>query len=250
MKIIAGNWKMNGSLAMLRDMYAAIADVKTNNIVVLCPPFTLLNVRHMDGVECPKHLIIGAQDISEHDGGTFTGDISAKMVAESGAKYVIVGHSERRANHGETSELVAKKAVKAIENKLMPIICVGENAAQRESGSAFDVVGEMVRKSIPNIDSEIIVAYEPVWAISAGKIETGKNDRTATTRDIAEMHVFIADILKEIGRAGTKILYGGSVKGSNAAEIMAIPNVDGALVGGASLKASDFVATVLAADIN
>jgi triosephosphate isomerase len=237
-KIIAGNWKMNGTKEQLREMHSVLNNINTQNTVILCPPFTLLNLYSS------TNFAFGAQDCSMFDNGTYTGDISAKMVAEAGSKYVIVGHSDRRANHGETNETTALKAIKAIENNLIPIICFGENSAQYESGQSFEVVDDQVRKSIPNMPGEIIIAYEPVWAISAGKVVTGKDDRVATVEYISKMHNFIAGILSDIGRAGTAILYGGSVKGSNAAEIMSIGNVDGVLVGGASLKPEDFVAII------
>ncbi|GHT59240.1 triosephosphate isomerase [Bacteroidia bacterium] len=231
-KIIAGNWKMNGTRQELIDMFDALENLPTNNTVILCPPYTLLNMT------TPKNFSFGAQDCSTHDNGAHTGDISAKMIADTGAKYVIVGHSERRQDHNETSELIAAKAVKAIENKLIPIICVGETLAEYESGKAFDVVEDQMHKSIPAVKGEIIVAYEPVWAIGTGKV--------ATLLDIEKMHEHIASVLGKIGRDETAILYGGSVKPGNAAEIMNVPNVGGVLVGGASLKVDDFVPIIQA----
>ncbi|MCL2538552.1 MAG: triose-phosphate isomerase [Alphaproteobacteria bacterium] len=228
-KIIAGNWKMNGSAAALDIMIGALGDVKTDATIIICPPFPYLVVASSASVA------IGAQDVSTHASGAYTGEVSAKMIAETGAKYVIVGHSERRQYHGETNAIVAAKAARALENNLIPIICVGETKGEKEAGRAFDIVGAQIRESIPgDASGEIVIAYEPVWAIGTGLVPT--------MDDIREMHAHIANIVGE----SVPILYGGSVKGSNAAEIMGIAHVGGVLVGGASLTPADFLPIVKA----
>lgn len=227
MKIIAGNWKMNGSKALLENMLTALETLDTNNKVILCVPFTMLNSGN-------EKVSIGAQDISEHEQGAFTGEVSGTQIAETGAKYVIVGHSERRAYHNETNDTVRNKAKMAIQNGLTPIICVGETMEEKQAGKAMAIIESGVRESIPtDIEGKVIVAYEPRWAIGAGI--------TPTNEEIAEAHNLIAKILTDMGLDGTPILYGASVKGNNAAEIMSIQNVDGVLVGGASLKPDDFI---------
>lgn len=227
MKVIAGNWKMNGTRNGLKDMVAALQNVETENKVILCVPFTML------GVESGK-TSLGSQDVSTHDHGAYTGEVSAQMVADTGAKYVIVGHSERRQYHNETNDIVRQKVEAALSAGLTPIVCVGETMDEKQAGKTMEIIESGVRESIPNnIDKDIIVAYEPRWAIGAGL--------TPTTEEIAEAHKLIADTLTSMGLAGTPVLYGASVKGSNAAEIMSIPNVDGVLVGGASLKPDDFI---------
>lgn len=227
MKVIAGNWKMNGTRNGLKDMVAALQNVETENKVILCVPFTML------GVESGK-TSLGSQDVSTHDHGAYTGEVSAQMVADTGAKYVIVGHSERRQYHNETNDIVRQKVEAALSAGLTPIVCVGETMDEKQAGKTMEIIESGVRESIPNnIDKDIIVAYEPRWAIGAGL--------TPTTEEIAEAHKLIADTLTSMGLAGTPVLYGASVKGSNAAEIISIPNVDGVLVGGASLKPDDFI---------
>jgi triosephosphate isomerase len=227
MKIIAGNWKMNGSRADLAAMVAALDDVKTENAVVVCVPFTML------GAGSDK-ASVGAQDVSVHDQGAFTGEVSARMLVEAGAKYVIVGHSERRQYHNESNGIVRQKAAAALASGLIPIICVGETMEEKKAGKTFDVIESGVRESIPSdVATDIIVAYEPRWAIGAGL--------TPTAAEIAEAHTLIAKTLDSMGLGGTPVLYGASVKGANAREIMSIPNVGGVLVGGASLKPCDFI---------
>lgn len=226
-KIIAGNWKMNGSATALGQMLDALRDLKTENQVIICPPFTLLGASGLSTVA------FGAQDCSAFASGAYTGEISSKMIAEAGAKFVIVGHSERRQYHAETNKIVADKAVQAIDAGLTPIICVGETLAQKESGQTLEIIESQVRESIPSTSEKIIVAYEPVWAIGTGLVPT--------MDDIKNVHAHIAGVLESMGFGGTAILYGGSVKGSNAAQIMAIENVGGVLVGGAALKPDDFL---------
>jgi len=242
--LIAGNWKMNGLADSVSEIQSVIdsfsGSVPANRDVLICPPFTLIAAyasKFDDGA-----IQIGGQDCHDAESGAHTGDISAEMLADAGAAFVIVGHSERRANHGETSETVKTKANAALRAGLTPIICVGESQAQRKAGEAAKIVEEQLSGSLPDGRGseagggpEIVVAYEPVWAIGTGL--------TPTLDDIAEMH---AKIRNQIG-AGVRILYGGSVKPANAKEILAIENVNGALVGGASLKAADFAPIVEAA---
>lgn len=233
MKIIAGNWKMNGSIKELETMISDLNSIQTQNTVIICPPFTMLN-KGSDKVS------IGAQDISAHDAGAFTGEVSGKMLSESGVKYAIVGHSERRMYHSETNEIVAKKASNAIENNIIPIICIGETISEKEDGKTLEIIESGLRGSIPTGASKdnIIIAYEPRWAIGAGL--------TPTSDEIALAHDLIAKILESMNLAGAPILYGASVNGDNALEIMSISNVDGVLVGGAALKSEKFIPIIKA----
>jgi triosephosphate isomerase len=240
-KLVAGNWKMHGSLAQLTELDAVAAAARANPQVdvAICPPFTLIAAAAARG-----YVTIGAQDVHPKDKGAHTGDVSAAMLKEAGAALVIVGHSERRTDHGETSELVRAKAEAVIGTGLVAIICIGETESERLAGQAIQVVEEQLAGSVPSaVDAaSLVVAYEPVWAIGTG--------RTPTTHDVAEMHAAIRAKLRALlgGAADhVRILYGGSVKASNAAELMAVPNVDGALVGGASLTAEDFVPIIKAA---
>ena len=227
MKIIAGNWKMNGTKQNLEKMIQDLSNVETNNKIILCVPFTMLCT------ESGK-IGLGAQDISKHTHGAYTGEISAQMVAATGAKYVIIGHSECRQYHGDTNSTVRAKAELAIANGLIPIICVGETMDEKQAGKTMEIIESGVRESVPSdISTPIIIAYEPRWAIGAGL--------TPTSTEIADAHTLIANTLTDMGLDGTPILYGASVKGTNAAEIMSIPNVGGVLVGGASLKSDDFI---------
>ena len=230
MKIIAGNWKMNGTRADLDTMIGAISKVKTENRVILCVPFTLLRA----GVE---NVAIGAQDISAHAKGAYTGEVSGAMLREAGAKYVIVGHSERRMYHDETNDIVRQKVQMALESGLTPIVCVGETMEEKRAGKTFDVIESMVRESLPtDVHDDIVIAYEPRWAIGAGI--------TPTTQEIADAHKVIADTLSYMGLDGTPILYGASVNPLNVGDIVAIRNVGGVLVGGASLKPQEFVTII------
>ena len=241
-KLIAGNWKMNGSISSLSEV-DAVADAQANHSevdVAICPPATLIAA----AVARQPALIIGAQDCHGALSGAHTGCLSASMLVETGARAVIVGHSERRTDQYETDADVRAKAIAAIAQKLITIICVGESEAQRDAGEAIIVVEAQLTGSIP-VEAEsalMVIAYEPVWAIGTG--------RTPSVADVAEMHGAIRlKLIALLGARGdaVRILYGGSVKPGNAAELMAIPNVDGALVGGASLKASDFVPIIAAA---
>ena len=237
--LVAGNWKMNGLRASLGEIAAMAegydATLRGRIDMLVCPPFPLLAA----AVEAARDtgIAIGAQDCHEKASGAHTGDVSAEMIADAGAAYVIVGHSERRADHGETDAVVRAKAQAAHRAGLVAIVCVGETRGQREAGRTLDVVAGQLAGSIPEgaTAANLVVAYEPVWAIGTGL--------TPTTADVAEVHAMIR---RELGRrmseaAGVRLLYGGSVKPSNAAELMAVADVDGALVGGASLTAKDFL---------
>lgn len=236
--MVAGNWKMNG-LKESHEQLDALSDLLTTGSdadcdVLLCPPFTLVA---SFAATSSTRILIGGQDCHTAVSGAHTGDISAQMLADSGASHVIVGHSERRADHGESSELVADKASAALAAGLTAIVCVGETEVERDNGKTLDVVLSQVKASIPaEADADaVVVAYEPVWAIGTG--------RTPTTNDVSEVHLAIRKALVErFGDAGNAvaILYGGSVKPANASELMSVENVNGALVGGASLKATDF----------
>ena len=239
--LVAGNWKMNGSRASLGEIAAMRRAVDAGEAgaaeVAVCPPATLLGAAAaiLEG----GGLNLGAQDCAAADSGAYTGDISAPMLRDAGASYVIVGHSERRAGHGESDAAVRAKAEATHRAGLAAILCVGETRAEREGGRAIEVVSGQLRGSLPGkaTPADLVVAYEPVWAIGTGL--------TPTPADVADMHGAIRALLGEIyGEAGARmrILYGGSVKPANARELLGLPNVDGALVGGASLKAADFMA--------
>lgn len=210
--------------------------------IVVCPPFTLID-RAVERVR-DSHLAIGAQDCHAQQSGAHTGDVSAEMLADVGARYVILGHSERRVSHGEDDEIVLAKAVAAHRAGLIAIVCVGETRHERDEGRAIEVVGGQLRESVPKgaTSANLVIAYEPVWAIGTGLVPTNEQ--------IEEVHAAIRQMLEErLGDDGhsVRILYGGSVKPSNAAAIFALRNVDGALVGGASLKASEFAGIISAA---
>jgi len=238
--LIAGNWKMNGLAASLAEAHAvAVGAARAKARVAICPPAVLIH--RMAEVLEDSNVIVGAQDAHAEDSGAFTGDVSAEMLADAGARLVILGHSERREGYRETDELVAKKVLAALRWGLEPVVCVGETLDQRKAGEALAVVTKRVMGSLPGElkDQRFAVAYEPVWAIGTGL--------TPTTPEIEEMHRAIRAILSEMfGPQGeaVPILYGGSVKPSNAAEILHAAEVGGALVGGASLKAADFLAII------
>ena len=243
--IIAGNWKMNKTVAealdLVRSLKIELANVKEVDIVV-CPPFTALC--EVSKAIIDSNIRLGAQNMSENKVGAHTGEIAAVMLKEFSVRYVILGHSERRAYHGETDDMVAAKVRGALRAGLEPIICVGESLADRRGGWTLEVVDRQLRGSAPGElqGQAFTVAYEPVWAIGTGL--------TPTVPEIEEVHAAIRTVLtRSLGDAGeaAAILYGGSVKRSNAAEILAIPEVGGALVGGASLTAEDFLAIVRAA---
>ena len=241
-KLAAGNWKMNGTAASLAEVQALIAAHPAPGCeMLLCPPATL--IAQANWAARGSVLALGGQDCHAKASGAHTGDISAAMLKDAGAAYVILGHSERRADHGETDALVHAKAEAAVAAGLVPVVCVGETEAQRDAGETLAVIGAQLDGSVPaaSTAATLVLAYEPVWAIGTG--------RTPTLEQIAEVHAFLRDRLTaRIGAeaAGVRLLYGGSVKPANAGEIFAVPHVDGALVGGASLKAADFGAIVAA----
>lgn len=241
-KLVAGNWKMNGSLAALAelDAIAAAAAAHPGLDVAICPPFPLIQA----AVQRQPALPIGAQDCHTGTSGAHTGDVAAALIADVGGRYAIVGHSERRADHGEDDALVRAKAEAAIAAGLVAIVCVGETEAERDAGRAVAVVEGQLDGSVPpaGTGATLVVAYEPVWAIGTG--------RTPSAGDVGEMHGAIRARLQTLlGGEGAKvrILYGGSVKPANAAELMAVADVDGALVGGASLTAEQFVPIIAGA---
>ena len=239
--IVAGNWKMNKTVAealvLVGDLKNELANIKEVDIVV-CPPFTALC--KVAKALRDSNIRLGAQDMSEHNAGAYTGEIAAEMLKELSVRYVILGHSERRQYHKESDELISKKARAAHAAALKPIVCVGETIAEREAGQMEKVLETQVRGSLTGFSKqqvlETIIAYEPVWAIGTGK--------TATTAQAQEAHAFIRGLLVKLFDEATarrvRIQYGGSVKPSNARELMSQPDVDGALVGGASLEARSF----------
>jgi triosephosphate isomerase len=241
-KLAAGNWKMNGTAASLAEVQALIAAHPAPGCeMLLCPPATL--IAQANWAARGSVLALGGQDCHAKASGAHTGDISAAMLKDAGAAYVILGHSERRADHGETDAQVHAKAEAAVAAGLVPVVCLGETEAQRDAGDTLAVIGAQLDGSVPaaSTAATLVLAYEPVWAIGTG--------RTPTLDQIAEVHAFLRDRLTaRIGAeaAGVRLLYGGSVKPANATEIFAVPHVDGALVGGASLKAADFGAIVAA----
>lgn len=235
-KLAAGNWKMNGLRADLLEARAlARAFPSPDCGILLCPPATLISA--MAEAVRNTAIMVGGQDCHARANGAHTGDISAQMLADAGARHVILGHSERRADHGESSGDVAAKALAAHAAGLVTIICVGETEAERDAGKTLDVVLGQLRNSLPekSTAANTVIAYEPVWAIGTG--------RTPTREQISEVHDALRGAVPD---AAMSLLYGGSVKPGNAAEIFAIGNVDGALVGGASLKAEDFGAIITA----
>ena len=239
--LIAGNWKMNGlksSLIEFEAMLAGASDLAAKADLLVCPPATLI-AGFAERARGSKTLAVGAQDCHPKASGANTGDISAEMLADAGARAIIVGHSERRADHGETDAVVREKAEAAWRAGLIAIVCIGETQAQRDAGQTLDICGGQLAGSLPDgaTAANLVVAYEPVWAIGTGL--------TPTAKDVEQVHAFIRGVLTDRFKAEggkMRILYGGSVKPSNAAELMAVANVNGALVGGASLKAADFLA--------
>jgi triosephosphate isomerase (TIM) len=240
--LVAGNWKMNGTTHMLREprlLAAMLKDVKLRCDVLVCPPATIL--RRVKSVLKGSKIRVGGQDCHSKQSGAHTGDISADMLKDAGASMVIVGHSERRTNHGETSAVVAGKAKACQDAGLIAIICIGETLDERKAGKTLDVLTKQIKESVPESSSALntVIAYEPVWAIGTGL--------TPTTQEVAEAHTHLRKEIEAIlgtdGQA-VRLLYGGSVKPSNAVELMSAPNVNGALVGGASLKAADFIGII------
>ncbi len=238
--LIAGNWKMNGSVEMAKSLASAISGgvrdhgaLLEKNDFLVCP--TDLHISTVSPLL--KNISLGAQDCSPFEVGAFTGDVSAQMLNDMGCSHVILGHSERRQYYAESNMMIKQKAVMANENSLITIICVGETEEEREQGVQNDVVSKQLSESIPDSANaeNTVIAYEPVWAIGTGKV--------ATIEDITSMHEHIRRTLatRFSDSRGMRILYGGSVKPANAAEIFAVENVNGALIGGASLKAEDFI---------
>lgn len=242
--LVVGNWKMNGTKQSVADLIngllAAWQGVHRAEVGV-CAPFVHLHQVARQLAE--SNIALGAQDVSQHENGAYTGDISATMLSDMFCHFVIVGHSERRQYHQESSELVAKKFVAAVEQKLTPILCVGETLQQRDADQTLPVIEKQLQAVLNTVDSAImnraVVAYEPIWAIGTG--------RTATPEQAEEVHAFIRQQLGSEGN-DTRILYGGSVKPTNARELFQQPNIDGGLVGGASLVAEDFVSICRAAE--
>lgn len=242
--LIAGNWKMNGTHQGAVALATAIAKAPPPVAeLALCPPF--IHIAAVKVALGQSNVALGAQDVTFRADGAYTGDISAAMLADAGCKYVIVGHSERREHHKESDQLVASKASVAIDSGIIPIICVGETLAQREAGQTQQVVEAQIAGSVPAnaTGQNVVIAYEPVWAIGTGL--------TATNAQIAEVHGQIRGLLEKRLAAGgdLRIIYGGSVKPENASDILLLEDVDGALVGGASLKADSFLAIANSAKV-
>lgn len=242
-KLAAGNWKMNGTGAALAELSALARTIGTPGCdVLICPPATLLHRAAQTAQG--SAIAIGGQDCHTAQNGAHTGDISAAMLADAGASHVILGHSERRADHGEIDAQVRIKAQAAISAGLIAIVCVGETLAQRDAGDTLDVIGTQLAGSVPDAvtGATLVIAYEPVWAIGTGKVPT--------LEQIGEVHGFMrAQLTNRFGMqtgGAVRLLYGGSVKPANAGDIFAVGDVDGALVGGASLKAADFAPIVAA----
>ena len=238
-RLVAGNWKMNGSLAANRDLLDGLVSVPGTEVAV-CVPYPYL----AQAQQRPTGVALGAQDVSEYGAGAYTGEVSAAMLADFGCRYAIVGHSERRALFGEDDATAGRKAAAALRSGLVPIVCVGETLAERDDGRVMEVIGRQLAavREVLGVAAmgEIVLAYEPVWAIGTG--------RSASVAQVAEVHAAIRAWLKAHGVAGgVRILYGGSVKPDNAAAIFAVADVDGGLIGGASLVAADFMAICRAA---
>lgn len=243
-KLAAGNWKMNGTSGALDELRAIAATKATQTDLLICPPATLIS-RAADAASGTA-LAIGGQDCHANTSGAHTGDTAAAMLADAGASHVITGHSERRTDHGESDADIAAKTSAAWAAGLTAVVCLGESLTQREAGETIDVIGAQLAGSLPDgaTGENTVIAYEPIWAIGTGLIPS--------MEQIEEVHNFLRGCLisrfgEEIGDA-IRLLYGGSVKPENATEIFAVPNVDGALVGGASLKAADFGAIISALD--
>ena len=238
---VAGNWKMNGNLALVAEFNDKLSGIKSNADIVVCAPSLLLH-----GFK-PNGFSIGTQDVSHCDSGAHTGELSVDLIKEAGCQFAIVGHSERRDNQGESSELVALKAKKCVSAGVVPIICVGEPLEVREANNVEAFVGEQLDALVSELSvealSKTIIAYEPIWAIGTGK--------TASPEQAQEVHEFIRTYFAKVSvelAQGLRILYGGSVKPDNAQTLFAQPDVDGGLIGGASLKAEDFISICQAAN--
>ncbi|MCL2726933.1 MAG: triose-phosphate isomerase [Bacteroidales bacterium] len=243
LKIVAGNWKMNTTVeqgvALSQSLLEQISQVPEDVILAIAPPFTHLYSVYQQIVN--SRIALGAQNCAAYDKGAYTGEVSAAMLASVPCKYVIIGHSERREYYREDAPILNKKLALALQAGLIPIFCVGERLEEREAGRHFEVIASQLKEAItvltPSDFSKVVIAYEPVWAIGTGK--------TATSEQAQEAHAFIRKILAEsfgVLAAQTSILYGGSCKSSNAAELFAQKDIDGGLIGGASLQADEFIA--------
>ena len=228
-KIIAANWKMNGSEELMKE-FSQLTCIKRNDIIV-CPPFTLLDSAK---TLLPNFIKIGAQNCSEEDKGAFTGEISASMLREKYVSYILIGHSERRTLFNETDQVIFNKIQSALKNQLTPIVCIGETLSEKKANKTLKVLKKQIDESITkvNANTQLIVAYEPVWAIGTGL--------TPDNNEIKETHFHIKEKLNKYFNADTPVLYGGSANAENCSKIISIENVDGLLVGGASLKRNDF----------
>lgn len=238
-RLILGNWKMHGNASdnntLLRQLLMCSEQVPTSVALGVCVPFPYL--AQVNDLLQESPISWGAQDLSAHDKGAFTGEVSAKMLSDFNCTWVLVGHSERRQMHGETNELVAQKAQQAVVHGLIPVVCVGESFQDHEDGLTLDVIRQQLEPVLAlggEQLSKMVIAYEPIWAIGTGL--------TATPEEAQKVHQYIRSLLAENGAEDVYILYGGSVKADNAASLFAMPDINGALVGGASLVASDFIA--------
>ena len=243
--LIAGNWKMNGSLSANASLIDALlaSQMDATSEVLVCVPSVYL--AQCETLLSKSKIALGAQDVSAHQSGAYTGEISPAMLADFSCKYVIIGHSERRAYHHESNELVEQKALQALRSGIFPIVCVGETLEQREAGKTNEVVSLQLQTVMDVLDegalARIVVAYEPVWAIGTGK--------TATPEMAQEVHAVLRGLIAERSQFAAdkvRILYGGSMKPDNAKELLAMPDIDGGLIGGAALKAQDFLAIISA----
>ncbi len=242
--IVIGNWKMNGDTEFTRDLLDALCDGWSGVHeceVAVCPPYPYLPLA--SEILGNTNIGWGAQDVSIHESGAYTGEVSAQMLADFGCKYVIIGHSERREYHKESSEFVAKKFKAVVDNQMTPVLCVGESLEERENDKTFDVIGRQLLRVVDHCGLDVmtrgIIAYEPIWAIGTGK--------SATPQLAQDVHSYVREVLGPEGDQ-IKILYGGSVKPDSAGALFAQKDIDGALVGGASLKARDFIAICRAAE--
>ncbi|QQS36389.1 MAG: triose-phosphate isomerase [Ignavibacteriales bacterium] len=245
-KIIAGNWKMFNDITesqnLITKLISGLSGLTLKCEVVICPPYTSLS--EAGNLVKNSSVKLGAQNMYFEDNGAFTGEVSASMLKSTGCEYVILGHSERRTIFGENDQLINKKVIKALNSGLNPIFCIGETLSERESGITFDVIKRQVTEGLKNVSSielsKLVIAYEPVWAIGTGK--------TATPEQAQEVHAFIRSLISELYSSdeASKIViqYGGSVKPENAAELLRQPDIDGALVGGACLKADSFISII------
>lgn len=244
-QLVVGNWKMNGSLHENAELLARVVagwQGEHNADVVICPPFPYL--MHTNDLLLGSAILLGAQTVNEHDKGAYTGEVSAPMLANLDCKFVIIGHNERRRMQGETDEQVAHQFVAVQQAGLLPILCVGESLEDREQGRQLETIGRQLNAVFTHTGKDVfknaVLAYEPVWAVGTGK--------TATPEQAAEVHHFMRAQLGELA-GQVRILYGGSVKAHNAQQLFALPDIDGALLGGASLDADEFLAICRAADL-